>query len=116
MDKLFLEDIRFLIAVGVTAAERSCPQLCRLDLTLGTDLTRAGETGELAQSVDYAAVFDTLERVCTEGSFQLLEEIAHQACQAVLSQFPVKSIKLTIRKLQPFTDKVGTVGVEITRM
>jgi dihydroneopterin aldolase len=116
MDKVFLEDIRFMIAVGVTAEERSCPQPCRLDVTLGTDLTRAGETGDLAQSVDYTAVFETLERVCTGGSFQLLEEIAHQACQAVLSRFPVKSIKLTIRKLQPFTDKVGAVGIEITRM
>lgn len=115
MDKVFLENIQLLIAVGVTAEERSCPQPCRLDVTLEMDLDPAGVTGDLVQSVDYAAVFETLERVCTGGSFRLLEEIAHQACQAILSQFPVKSVKLTLRKLQPFTEKVGAVGIEITR-
>ena len=115
MDRIFLEDVRFWIAVGVTEAERIRPQPCRLDVVLEADLSQAGETGDLSRGVDYAAVFATLEQICGRGSFQLLEEIAHQACQAILGQFPVESVQFAIRKLRPFTDQIGAVGIEVRR-
>ncbi len=115
MDKILLEDIRFLIGVGVTEEERSRPQPCRLDVTLKTDLSGAGTTGTLTRGVDYAAVFRLLEELCTGGNFRLLEEIAHQASQLLLDRFPVRAVTFRIRKLQPFTDKVGAVGIQFTR-
>ena len=115
MDKILLEDIRFLIAVGVTQEERNRPQLCRLDVTLKTDLSGAGATGDLTRGVDYSAVFGVLEDLCTRKSFKLLEEIAHQACEVLLARFTVRTVQFRIRKLQPFTDKIGTVGIEVAR-
>ncbi|HVN78346.1 MAG TPA: dihydroneopterin aldolase [Terriglobia bacterium] len=115
MDRILLQDIRFLIGVGVTEEERSRPQLCRLDVILKTDLSGAGATGTLSQGVDYAVVFRLLEELCTGRSFRLLEEIAHQASQLLLDRFPLRAITFRIRKLQPFTDKVGAVGIQITR-
>lgn len=115
MDKILLEDIRFLIGVGVTEEERSRPQPCRLDVILKTDLSGAGATGSLTRGVDYVAVFQLLEELCTRGNFKLLEEIAHQASQLLLDRFPVRAVTFKIRKLHPFTDKVGAVGIQATR-
>ena len=115
MDKILLEDIRFSIGVGVTEEERNRPQPCRLDVILKTDLSNVGATGTLTQGVDYAAVFRALEEFCTGGSFRLLEEIAHQGSQILLDRFPVRSVTFKIRKLQPFTDRIGAVGIRVTR-
>ena len=115
MDRILLEDIRFLIGVGVTEEERGRPQPCRLDVILKMDLSSAGATGTLSQGVDYAAVFGALEELATKRSFRLLEEIAHQGSQILLDRFPVKAVTFKIRKLQPFTDKIGAVGIQVTR-
>lgn len=115
MDKIRLEDIRFLIGVGVTEEERSRPQPCRLDIILKTDLSTVGATRSLTQGVDYVEVFRALEGFCTGGSFNLLEEIAHQGSQLLLDRFPVRAVTFKIRKLQPFTDRIGAVGIQVTR-
>jgi dihydroneopterin aldolase len=115
VDRIFLEGIHFDIRVGTTEEERSIPQPCRLDVVLRSSLHRAGETGNLQESIDYAAVFAAIERTCTTRTFQLLEEVAHQVCEEILAIFPVGSVRFQIRKLHPFSDKLNSVGIEIRR-
>ncbi len=115
MDRIFLEGIHLDIRVGTSEQERSHPQPCRLDLFLRNPLQHAGETGNLLDSIDYAAVFSTIEKVCTSQVFHLLEEVAHRVCEEVLAHFQVKSVRMQVRKLQPFSDKINSVGIEIRR-
>jgi dihydroneopterin aldolase len=115
MDKILLEGIRLDIRVGTTAEERSRPQLCGLDLTLEADLRSAGSSGDLNQTVDYVAVFRTIEALCTGNTFSLLEEVGHQICEEVLANYPVEKVKLKLCKLSPFTSKLASTGVELKR-
>ena len=115
MDKIFLEGIQLGIKVGATEEERSSPQPCRLDLTLVADLDQAGQSGDLKDTVDYAAVFKSAEKVCLGKAFTLLEEVAHQVCGEILESFGVRRVKLRIRKLQPFSDNLRSVGIEVKR-
>ena len=115
MDKILLEGIRLEIRVGVTAEERSQPQVCGLDLTLESRLKKAGGTGNLSRTIDYAAVFECLEKICTERDYELLEQIAERACEALLRQFPASRLRLKIRKLHPFSAQLAAVGIEIRR-
>jgi dihydroneopterin aldolase len=115
MDKIILEGIQLDVKVGTTEQERSLPQPCGLDLALETDLRRSGTSGDLRSSVDYVAVFDCVEKVCTNNTFTLLEEVGHQVCREILETFGVGEVKLRLRKLRPFTDKVRSVGIEIKR-
>jgi 7,8-dihydroneopterin aldolase/epimerase/oxygenase len=115
MDKIILEGIQFHVKVGTTEQERSLAQPCGLDLTLETDLRRAGTSGDLRSGVDYVAVFNCVQKVCTNNTFTLLEEVGHQVCREILETFPVGEVKLRLRKLRPFTDKLRSVGIEIKR-
>ena len=115
MDKIFLEGIRLGIKVGTTQEERSKPQPCRLDLTLVANLDQAGRTGELEGTVDYARVFKSVEKICLDETFTLLEEVAYQVCCQILENFEVRQVKLRIRKLQPFSDQLHSVGIEVKR-
>lgn len=115
MDKILLEGIRLDIRVGTTEEERSEPQLCGLDLVVEADLKAAGLSGDLKHTVDYAAIFRLLEAHCSQSSFILLEQIGQQVCDKIFDQYPVESIKLRIRKLNPFSSRVSAVGVELKR-
>jgi dihydroneopterin aldolase len=115
MDKIILEGIQLDVKVGTTEQERSLPQPCGLDLTLEADLRRSGTSGDLRSSVDYVAVFNCVEKVCTNNSFTLLEEIGHQLCREILETFRVGEVKLRLRKLRPFSDKLRSVGIEVKR-
>ena len=115
MDKIILEGIQLDVKVGTTEQERSLPQPCGLDLTLEADLRRSGTSGDLRSSVDYVAVFNCVERICTNNSFTLLEEIGHQVCREILEMFRVGEVKLRLRKLRPFSDKLRSVGIEVKR-
>lgn len=114
-DKILLEGIRLEVRVGTSEEERSQPQLCGLDLALETDLKASGKTGKLGDALDYVAVFRAVETLCGGGSFCLLEELAEQVCDKLLSDFPVRTVKLRVRKLNPFSPRLHAVGVEIKR-
>ena len=115
MNKILLEGIRLDIRVGTTEEERSEPQLCGLDLVVEADLKAAGRSGDLKHTSDYGAIFRLLEAHCSQNSFTLLEEIGQQLCDKIFDQYPVESIKLKIRKLNPFSSRVSAVGVELRR-
>jgi dihydroneopterin aldolase len=115
MDKIFLEGIQLGIRVGTTAKERDKPQPCRLDLVLKADLSQAGQSGNLDKTIDYVAILKRVEKICSDNSFTLLEQIAHQTCQAILEGFAVKEVKLRISKTRPFSDKLSAVGVQFKR-
>jgi 7,8-dihydroneopterin aldolase/epimerase/oxygenase len=115
MDKIFLEGIQLGIRVGTTAKERDKPQPCRLDLVLKADLSQAGQSGNLDKTIDYVAILKRVEKICSDNSFTLLEQIAHQTCQTILEGFAVKEVKLRISKRRPFSDKLSAVGVQFKR-
>jgi len=56
-----------------------------------------------------------VEKICLDETFTLLEEVAYQVCCQILENFEVKQVKLRIRKLQPFSDQLDSVGIEIKR-
>ncbi len=115
MDRIRLEGIQLGIRVGITAEERERPQPCRLDLVLKTDLRQAGQSGDFEKTVDYVSILACVKEICTKQPFTLLEEIAHQTCQALLRHFSVKEVKLRISKTRPFSDKLSAAGVEFRR-
>ena len=115
MDKILLEGIRLEIRVGTTEKERREPQLCGLDLAVEADLRAAGRSGNLVHTVDYAAIFRLIEAHCAQNSFTLLEQLGQQICDRIFDQYPVESIKLSIRKLSPFSSRLSALGVELKR-
>src|SRR5215510_109503 len=115
MDKILLEDIRLDIRVGTTEAERSQPQLCGIDLALTAELKAAGRSGDLKHTVDYAAIFRLIETHCAQNSFTLLEQVGQLVCDMIFDEYPVEGIKLRIRKLNPFSSRLGAVGIELKR-
>jgi dihydroneopterin aldolase len=116
-DVIELRGLRVMVVIGVLPQEQTASQPIEVDLDLEVDLTRAGESDDLADTVDYGAVSAAVERVATAEPLALLERLATQIARAVLDEDErVRAVTVTTRKLRPpVPQQLETSGVRITR-
>jgi dihydroneopterin aldolase len=84
---------------------------------LALDLAAAGESDDLADTVDYGAVCDAVERTVGAGHVSLLERLAALVAGAVLAVDPrIDAVDVAVRKLRPpVPQQLDTSGVRIRR-
>ena len=115
-DRITLRGMRFMGRHGVTPEERAEPQPIEVDVVMRLDLTRAAASDELADTVDYSAVFGLTRRIVEGRSFGLLEAIAAAIADGVLATFPVDEVEARVRKPKaPLPGAFETVEVRLSR-
>lgn len=116
-DRISLRDLRVTAVVGVLPQERTTPQPLSIDIDIHTDLTNAGMTDRLEDSVDYGAVCARVVEVSSTRAPLLLERMAHVLADDLLDTFPtIDAITIEVSKLRPpVPHDLGTSGVRITR-
>jgi dihydroneopterin aldolase len=96
-----LTNVRFRALHGVLPQERRVGGDYLLTLRVGFDVSRAVQSDDVADTLDYAAVYRLVNSEMAVPS-QLLEHVAGRIVQALLRQFPViSSIDLWLTKVTP---------------
>lgn len=115
-DRIGLRSIVVYGCHGVTEAERSVGRPFEIDVELLLDLETAGETDDLAATVDYSAVCESVLRANDAGPYRLLEAFASRIAKELLRRFPIQEVRVRVRKPHPPVGAlVGAAEVEITR-
>jgi 7,8-dihydroneopterin aldolase/epimerase/oxygenase len=114
MDVIYLHNLRVETVIGVWDWERRIRQNLLIDIDLGTDVSRAGETDDIADTVDYKAVSDRVISFTAGSEFRLIEALADRIAAIVLEEFDVKWIRVQINK-QGVVRHVRDIGVIIER-
>jgi dihydroneopterin aldolase len=115
-DRIFVEGLELVARHGVFEHERREGCRFRIDLELCLDLAPAGESDRLRDTVDYAAVTRRVLAVAHGPSCHLLERLATAVCDALLADFPIDEVAITLRKLAPAIDGApSAVGVHLRR-
>jgi dihydroneopterin aldolase len=114
VNTIFIRDLRLSARVGGKAWERELPQTVCVDLEIGSPSSRAFETGELADAIDYEAVVARLRAFAAENTHPLLERFAESIAGIVLDEFGAQSVKLRASKLGPLPG-VREIGIAIER-
>jgi 7,8-dihydroneopterin aldolase/epimerase/oxygenase len=116
-DRIALSGMAFLGRHGVSDAERAEPQEIEVDLEVAADLAAAGASDDLAQTIDYGALFETCRAVVEERSFSLLEAIAEQIAAEVLRGYPpARAVVVRVRKPGvPIDGRLEWAGVTVER-
>ncbi len=117
MDKIKLNRIELRGSIGVLESEQASEQPYWISVEIGLDLSRAGGSDRLDDTVDYAEVFELCRSVMEAGGIELLETYAEKLAAAVLGRFAIAR-QVTIEVLKPEAPIDGSfesVGIEITR-
>ncbi|MGF1663683.1 MAG: 2-amino-4-hydroxy-6-hydroxymethyldihydropteridine diphosphokinase [Kineosporiaceae bacterium] len=99
---------------GVHAHERRDGQTFRCDVTLHLDTRRAGARDDLAETVDYGAVAETVHAVLTGPPRALVEAVAAEIAGRLLADPRLAAVDVTVHKPRapipvPFDDVSVTV-------
>lgn len=116
MDRVVIPGIPLQVRVGVSEEERESPQEILIGLVLHVDLSVAGASDDLADTIDYDAVSETVSETVAAGPFRLIERIAERVSGAVLDGFDVARVDVRVEKPGALRSRgVAYAAVEISR-
>ena len=102
---------------GCEEQEKINGQKFYIDANLYTDISVAGNTDDLNETVNYAEVCDFINKFLTKNRFDLIEAAACQCTTELLKTFPkIREVDFTIYKPQaPIPLPFGNVAISINR-
>ena len=112
-DRIFVEGLLVRALHGVHRHEHEEAQDFLLDMSAVFDISTAGTSDTISDTLDYDRLRDIALRAFAGASRHLLERLASQIAAEVLQDSRVVEITVTIRKPQVYPDCIP--GISITR-
>jgi len=101
MDRIRISGLRELGVHGVLPEEHLRPQPFEVDLELLVDVSGAGASDDLTDTVDYGAVCEAVSRIVSTEQYQLLERLATRIAEVCRADPRVVGAIVEVRKLHP---------------
>ena len=115
MDRIELRGMSFQGRHGVRPAEREQPQEFEVDLEVEADLSAAGASDRLADTVDYTQVRAAAKAVIEGPPKALLESLAAAIAQRVLALPRVEAVSVRVVKRPASMQPIDGAAVLIKR-
>lgn len=117
MDTIKLTGMAFFGYHGDEPEETKLGQRFYIDVEMGLDLSKVGETDALEDSVNYVAVYSLVKERAEGGPYKLLERLAGVINHDILAQFPlVEKVTTTVHKPgSPIPGILDDVSVTLTK-
>lgn len=116
-DRIILTDLAFYGYHGVMLEENKLGQRFRIDLECGIDLSPAGHSDQVEDTVSYADIYTILKAATEDTRFKLIEALAQHIVDRLFESFaPLEWIRIRIRKPEaPVRAVAGEFAIEIFR-
>jgi dihydroneopterin aldolase len=115
-DKIILRGAQFHGKHGVSPEERVVGGRIIVDIEIEYDLTRAGVSDTIEDTISYADVFKIVRHLVEDTESLLLEALARKISDALFERFPMDAVTIHVRKQPPpIRGVVESAGVEIRR-
>ena len=97
-DKILLEGMEFYAYHGVNESEKSDGQRFIVDVEMSADLSRASETDDLEDTINYSRVFRLVKEIVEGPSRDLIEAVAGEIASRTLENLSVEQIRVKVSK------------------
>jgi len=116
MDCIQLTGIRCYGYTGYLPEEQVLGQRFEVDLTLWLDLSIAGKSDVIEDTLDYRSIITSVQQLVTTSKFALIERLATAIAQLILQSDKVTQVQVKLSKpAAPIPDFSGKITIEITR-
>jgi len=105
-DLLVLEGMSFYGYHGETQAERTLGNRFYVDVEVRMDLSKAGRSDDIRDTLDYSRAFSLVRVVVEEQQYSLIEAIAAQIAETMLAEPHVDSVKVRVGKQPPIAGAI----------
>ena len=114
MDKIFLTSLSTEAVIGIFDWEREIRQRVEIDLEISLDLTAAGKSDSIDDTLNYKSVAKRVLAFVGESRFRLVETLAERIAGLLLAEFPIARVRVTVHKPGAIRNS-SDVGVIIER-
>jgi FolB domain-containing protein len=114
MDKVFIRDLLARGIIGINDWEREKPQDILINIVIFTDLTKAGQTDDIEESVNYRTISKKVQARAETAQRLTVEALAADIADICLQEKGVMKVRVKVEK--PNAVRFAhSVGVEIER-
>ncbi len=114
MDIIFLRELKIETLIGVYEWEKRVPQTLQLDLEIALPSSRAGQSDNIKDALNYADIVRHIQDVLSSRHFNLLEALAEHLAQILLNDFKAPWVRVSVAKLNAIRGS-KMVGISIER-
>lgn len=114
MDIIFLRELKVETFIGVYEWEKRVPQTLQIDLEIALPHSRACETDDIQDALDYADIVRDIQNALTSRHFNLLEALAEAIARMLVNDLRLPWVKVSVAKLNAIRGS-RMVGVSIER-
>ena len=98
MSKISIIDLEVFYRVGVPEAERVKPQRLLLTVEMDFDFSAAAKSDNIRDTIDYFAVSQRLLKFGEGRNWKLIEKLAADVADTILSEFKPQSVTVEVKK------------------
>jgi FolB domain-containing protein len=114
MDQVFISDLVVRGIIGINDWEREKPQEIIININLFGDLQRAGETDDIADTINYRTVAKKVQAHAESAARLTVEALAADIARLCLEEPGVQKVRVRVEKPRAVRFS-RSVGVEIER-
>ncbi len=98
MDIVYIRNLTIDTIIGINDWEREVRQTVSLDLEMATDIRRAADSDDIADTIDYKGVAKRLIAFVEGTEFLLVETMAERVSDIIREEFGVTWLRLRVSK------------------
>ncbi len=98
MDLVLIEGLEVRTVIGIYDWEREIRQTVRLDLEMAWDISKAGKSDNIEDTLDYKSVSKRLIDFVEASEFGLIESLAEHCAKIIRDEFDVPWLRLKMSK------------------
>jgi dihydroneopterin aldolase len=115
VDRIVLQGMAFSGRHGVGAAEREHAQRFKVDIELEVDLSEAGRTDRLEDTIDYRQARAIAKEAVEGESVKLIETLATRIAERALALPKVRAVTVRVAKRPASMSPIEAAAVHISR-
>ena len=113
-DFVKIKGLKVNAVIGVFDWERAIEQPLLIDVTMATDISKAGKSDDINDAINYKEVCDDITELCQQTKALLIERLAELIAAHILSKYNTTQVEVSVAK--PTAIKAAeAVAVQITR-
>ncbi len=98
MDIVYIKQLEIETIIGINDWERNVRQKVRIDLEMATNISKAGKTDNIDDTLNYKSIAKRIIEFVESSKFLLIEALAENVAAIILEEFQVPWLKLTLSK------------------
>ena len=114
LDTVRIERLELNCIIGINPWERLTKQRITVDIEIDTDLSAAGKSDSIEDTINYRTIAKTVTTEVEKSNYGLVESLGAKIADICLKDDRAFSVKVTVRKPRAVR-KASAVGIVIRR-